>query len=69
MMIVNNLHQYQIHLFNIGHTSHILSWLVYGPKLSTGYPQPVDFLCVDMWANFLLYDQLYKIPENVDKSI
>jgi hypothetical protein len=39
------------------------------PKLSTGYPQPVDFLCVDMWANLLLYDQHYKIPQNVDKSI
>ena len=42
---------------------HILSWFVYVPKLSTGYPQPVDNLCVDMWANFLLYDSILKIPE------
>jgi hypothetical protein len=40
-----------------------------GPNYPQGYPHPVDFLCVDMGANFLLYDQHYKIPENVDKSL
>jgi len=35
------------------------------PKLSTGYPQPVDFLCVDIGANFFLYDQALKIPEKL----
>jgi hypothetical protein len=40
------------------------------PNLSTGYPQPVDIFVEKMWAKFLLYDKLLKIPEicrNVDK--
>jgi hypothetical protein len=35
------------------------------PNYPQGYPHPVDFLCVDMWAKFPLYDQAKKIPEKL----
>jgi hypothetical protein len=33
------------------------------PNYPQGYPHPVDFLCVVMWAKFSLYDRSKKIPE------
>jgi hypothetical protein len=36
-----------------------------GPNYPQGYPHPVDFLCVGMWAEFSIYDTSKKVPEIV----